>query len=111
MTLAFRLASSLCAFAFLASAAPKTGRQLFETNCSVCHGKDGRGGPGGANLRANLKYGNNVKSIANVIIHGVPSNGMPSFANKPSVEIHKLAEYVLTLHRQSQGHPERSSLK
>ncbi|HXE10795.1 MAG TPA: c-type cytochrome [Bryobacteraceae bacterium] len=111
MTLSLRLLSTFCAFALLTAAAPKTGRELFETNCSMCHGKDGTGGHGGANLRDGLKYGRDVKSISNVIAHGIPSNGMPSFASHSPAEIHKLAEYVLTLHRQGQARIERGSAK
>ncbi|MGH9613088.1 MAG: c-type cytochrome [Bryobacteraceae bacterium] len=111
MILSVRLLSFLCVFALLAAAAPKTGRQLFEANCSMCHGKDGTGGHGGANLRDGLKYGHDVKSISNVIARGIPSNGMPSFASHSPAEIHKLAEYVLTLHRQRQARVERGGLK
>jgi len=111
MMLSLRLLSAFCAFALLTAAAPKTGRQLFETNCSMCHGRDGTGGHGGANLRGELKYGHDVKSISNVIARGIPSNGMPSFASHSPAEIHKLAEYVLTLHRQGQARVERGSIK
>ena len=103
MVFSIRLAACVLGCAALSLAGPNTGRESFEKQCIACHAKDGSGGHGGANLRAALKYGTDVKSVSNVIKHGVPSNGMPSFADRGPDEIRKLALYVLQLHKQGQA--------
>ena len=103
MVTSIRLAACVLGCAALGFSAPNTGRELFEKHCIACHAKDGSGGHGGANLRAAMKYGTDVKSVSNVIKHGVPSNGMPSFADRGPDEIRKIALYVLQLHKQGQA--------
>jgi mono/diheme cytochrome c family protein len=57
------------------------GKQLFEANCSFCHGSDARGGETGPNLvRAQLVLDDqNGELIAPIVRNGIPGKGMPKF--------------------------------
>ena len=49
-----------------------TGRTLFEDNCAVCHGVQGKGGPGFPNLAAgSWLWGGNPETIAETIRVGI----------------------------------------
>jgi putative copper export protein/mono/diheme cytochrome c family protein/peroxiredoxin len=64
------------------------GKQLFEDNCTICHGTGGRGdGPGGKSLRrrpADLTAPHTVLHTAGDmfwwISNGIPESGMPGFS-------------------------------
>ena len=56
------------------------GSRIFATNCSGCHGSDGRGGE----RAPNIATARNVASLsdselANFVRNGVPGSGMPAF--------------------------------
>jgi cytochrome c oxidase cbb3-type subunit 3 len=53
------------------------GRDIYASNCAVCHKEDGTGGIG-PNLTATLKYGSSEKEIFKSVAEGRP-NGMPGF--------------------------------
>lgn len=57
------------------------GKQLFEANCSFCHGADARGGETGPNLvRAQVVLDDQKgELIAPIIRAGFPDKGMPKF--------------------------------
>jgi cytochrome c oxidase cbb3-type subunit 3 len=57
------------------------GQQLFQSNCSFCHGSDGRGGETGPNLvRAQLVLADqHGERIAPIVQNGIPAQGMPKF--------------------------------
>ena len=58
------------------------GKQLFEANCSFCHGADARGGETGPNLvRAQVVLDDQKgEIIAPIVRNGFPDKGMPKFA-------------------------------
>lgn len=58
------------------------GKQLFETNCSFCHGDDARGGETGPNLvRSQLVMDDQQGEKIGVVVHnGRPGLGMPKFS-------------------------------
>jgi len=57
------------------------GQQLFKSNCSFCHGSDGRGGETGPNLvRAQLVLADqHGELITPIVQNGIPAQGMPKF--------------------------------
>jgi cytochrome c6 len=89
------------AFALLAVAsaarADEAAAALFAKKCSICHGKDGKGSPGG--LKMGVKDLTTVKASAAELVKDI-TNGegkMPAFKDKLSeAEIKSLASYVKT---------------
>ena len=74
----------------------KQGEQVFATSCATgyCHGV--RGGPGGAPRLVGRHF--DQAYISNVVAHGVPDTGMPSFATRLSrPELIAVIAYVATL--------------
>ncbi|MGH9620449.1 MAG: c-type cytochrome [Bryobacteraceae bacterium] len=65
-------------------AAVARGKQLFETNCSFCHGLEATGGNGGPDLVGSVLVNNDNHGnlIAPVVHNGRPDKGMPSFSSK-----------------------------
>src|SRR6266480_2645488 len=57
------------------------GQQLFQSNCSFCHGSDARGGETGPNLvRAQLVLADQHGELMTPIVqNGIPAQGMPKF--------------------------------
>src|SRR5438552_2973812 len=56
------------------------GRQLFITNCAVCHGPDGDSVPGVDFGHGKFKRASSYDSLVGVIGDGVPGTGMPAFS-------------------------------
>src|SRR2546429_8842123 len=58
------------------------GQQVFKSNCSFCHGSDGRGGETGPNLvRAQLVLADQQGELITPIVqNGLPAQGMPKFS-------------------------------
>ena len=63
------------------AAAVARGKQVFEVNCSFCHGSDARGGDGGPNLirSQSVLADEKGETIAPVIREGRAAQGMPKF--------------------------------
>jgi cytochrome c oxidase cbb3-type subunit III len=55
-----------------------TGEAIFNSNCAICHGNDGRGARG-PNLRGPLRSGNEDSDIEAVIRNGLTGTAMPKF--------------------------------
>lgn len=78
--------------------AMETGKRLFLTYCSVCHGSDAGGAPGFPNLTdKDWLYGGDPKLIQTTILDG--RNGMmpPMGAGLPKEQVDDLVAYVLSL--------------
>lgn len=56
----------------------KEGRDIFEKNCAVCHGKDAKGGIGPDLLKKDLKFGRSDSDLYFSIANGRPG-GMPDW--------------------------------
>ena len=74
------------------------GQKFFESQCAVCHRKDG-GGLAGPNLTDKYwKNGGSMSDIFKVIKHGVPNTAMISWENMLNpVKMRNVASYVMTL--------------
>ena len=102
-----RLLSSAAIACLLSAAAPaqNNGTTLFQSNCVMCHGADGKGStPTGQALKvANLHSPEIVKmsdaDLANVISKGKKS--MPGFGSRLTPpQIESLVSYIRTLQKQ-----------
>src|SRR5437879_12567647 len=58
------------------------GQQLFKSNCSFCHGSDGRGGETGPNLVRDqvVLADQQGELIATVVQNGIPGRGMQNLS-------------------------------
>lgn len=76
----------------------KMGRRLFNNNCSVCHGSDGRGSYGFPNLAdSNWLYGGSAADIKASITHG-RQGAMPAWGAVIREEgVDNVAEYVFNI--------------
>lgn len=77
-----------------ATAAAKTGNQLFHNHCAACHGNEGKGGVGvPLSLPAFI---NTVDDhyLRRTIQHGRPGRIMPSFARLPAADVDKIIAYI-----------------
>ncbi len=74
------------------------GQQLFQSNCSFCHGSDARGGETGPNLvRAQLVLADqHGELITPVVQNGIPGRGMP----KLTLSATEIADIAAWLHSQ-----------
>lgn len=84
------------------------GKQLFQSNCSFCHGSDARGGETGPNLvRAQVVLDDQHGELIAPIVHtGFPAQGMPKFA----LSMQEIAAIAAWLHAQplsDRGTPSR----
>lgn len=79
----------------------RTGKELFDSSCSSCHGLDASGGlaPNIQRIPANL--GN--EATAKIINGGVPGTGMPAFAGLTDAQTMQIVAYIRTLARVALG--------
>jgi len=77
-------------------AAVARGKQLFELNCSFCHGREATGGNSGPDLIRSVlvNHDTNGDLISPIIRNGRPDKGMPSFANLSSSQISDLVAFL-----------------
>lgn len=78
--------------------AMKMSRRLFNNNCAVCHGSDGRGSYGFPNLAdSDWLYGGSVEDIKASIVNG-RQGAMPALGGALGEEgVDKVAEYVFKI--------------
>jgi len=96
-------AAAVCATPFWSvaqhSAAPNTsGKKIFATNCSGCHGLDGKGSdraPDIAQRREIQKLSD--AELIRVVQEGVSGTGMPAFHSLPTADLRAVVGYVRSL--------------
>ena len=81
-----------------ASSLDEVGTRTFSTNCSGCHGADGRGGE----RAPNIATARNIISLSDddlvaIVNKGVPGSGMPSFASLGDRTIKDVIAYLRVL--------------
>lgn len=79
------------------------GEAIFNSNCAICHGRDGRGGRG-PDLRKALRKGSLDSDIEAVIRNGVPATGMPKFSFEDD-ELEELVRYIQSLRQKAPPNP------
>lgn len=85
----------LMPFPIISNAMP-SGQQLFEKNCSACHGSQGQGGVG-----IPISFPSFIDSVSDnylrkTIRYGRPGRVMPSFSNLSDNEILTIVQYMRT---------------
>src|SRR5712672_2086481 len=71
------------------------GRQIFENRCAGCHGIDGRGGERAPDIATSAKTQRRSDSaLAQIINHGIPAAGMPSFSTLDVPASRALVKYL-----------------
>jgi len=90
-----RLLVSLAALGTALAQAPD-GKQIFQNQCSSCHGTDGNGGEHGPSILARL--GNsNAQELNDFLKTGAPARGMPPFGALPAPDLAALVTFARTL--------------
>jgi alcohol dehydrogenase (cytochrome c) len=92
MRLSMLLASlSVC----LSAQTPDSGRRIFESQCSRCHGPQGGGGELGPAITGTVASRSD-QELSTIIISGRPGRGMPAFEME-SGEVNNLLTFLHTL--------------
>jgi putative heme-binding domain-containing protein len=101
-TAAAAVLSGLLTLPLSAVAAPQgrrnelsTGKELFETNCSSCHGLDASGGLAPNIQRMPATLGD--EATAKIVKGGVPGTAMPAFAGFTDAQINQIVAHLRTL--------------
>lgn len=86
------------------------GSALFRSHCTLCHGANGEGGPGGPRLQQrHMVGGSSDWAVFRTITLGVPGTGMPA-SNLPWLEKWQLVAYVRSLAAGTTSQMESSSV-
>lgn len=82
------------------------GKKLYNTNCSMCHGNEGRGdGPAGMGLNPRPRdlvegqwaQGNGLIAKFNVITKGIPGTSMAAYAHLKPADRWAMAHFVQSI--------------
>jgi cytochrome c6 len=102
-----RLLSAAAVFCLLSSVAQaqNKGATLFQSNCQMCHGADGKGStPTGQALKVANLHSPEIVKMSNAELAKVISNGknaMPAFGSRLTPpQIESLVSYIRTLQKQ-----------
>lgn len=80
------------------SVSPQSGQQLFLSNCSGCHGLDGRGGEHGPNIATTAEVQRlQDREILQIVHNGIPAGGMPAFRSFDNTQLNAIVSYVRVL--------------
>ena len=81
------------------------GSTLFAAQCGFCHGRDARGGAGGADLARSELVAEDVRGdrIGEVVRAGRPDSGMPAFAGLAAGDVDAIVAFIHEQTRLAQG--------
>lgn len=75
-----------------------SGQRLFATNCSACHGADGRGGERAPNIATTRRIvALTDNDLESTVKNGLPSVGMPSFGFLGAEKVSDVIAYLRVL--------------
>jgi alcohol dehydrogenase (cytochrome c) len=69
------------------------GNQIFQSQCSACHGTDGNGGEHAPSIIARVQRSTEAE-LTDFLKTGAPDRGMPSFSSMSPAEINALLTYL-----------------
>src|SRR5438132_978078 len=96
---------ALLAGASLATAqTPDPGRQVFVARCAGCHGTDGNGGELGPAISMRVPARTD-EELTTLLKMGLPSAGMPAFANLTDTDVRDLIRFLRTLQPREGSRP------
>ena len=96
---------ALLASASLATAqTPDPGRQTFVARCAGCHGTDGNGGELGPAISMRVPARTD-EELTTLLKMGLPSAGMPAFANLSDADVRDLIRFLRTLQPREGSRP------
>jgi len=76
----------------------RRGAKIFASTCAGCHGFDGKGTQRAPNIATNpVVQKLSQKELTEILLHGVPGTGMPSFRSLGAGSIRAVAEYVQSI--------------
>jgi cytochrome c oxidase cbb3-type subunit 3 len=75
------------------------GKQLYENQCSVCHGMTGTGGKGARLATPTLRHASDDTALIEVIVNGIPGTEMPAGWQLSERDVFQVAAYVKSLGR------------
>lgn len=75
------------------------GKQLYENQCSVCHGQTGTGGKGARLAQPRLRHAPDDGALVSVIANGIPGTEMPNAWQMTERELWQVAGYVRSMGR------------
>jgi len=76
-----------------------SGKRLYESHCSLCHGQTGTGGKGPNLAQPILRHAPDDQRLAEVIQQGIPGTEMPGAWQLTDHEARQVAGYVRSLGR------------
>jgi cytochrome c oxidase cbb3-type subunit 3 len=87
------------------------GKNIFVTNCAVCH-KENASGDIGPNLTDKFWiYGNDIKDVFKTVKNGTP-NGMPDHASKLNpIQLQQVSSFILSLKPVAGKEPQGKEVK
>jgi alcohol dehydrogenase (cytochrome c) len=103
------------AFVLLVAASPSAaqsndpGRLVYANRCASCHGSNGNGGELGPSIvmRVPARTDDELRSV---VQQGLPTAGMPAFANLTEAELRDLITFLRTLRPREGSGPTRTTL-
>lgn len=73
------------------------GKEIYTTNCTVCHGDGGEGGVGPNFADEYWLHGGGIKNIFKTVKYGVPEKGMIAWKSSlKAADMQKVSSYILT---------------
>ena len=80
--------------ASFSASAGETGANLFENNCAVCHGEQGKGGTGVPLALPDFQRQVSDEFLYTTIRMGRPGRVMPAFTRLSDAEVHQIIDYI-----------------
>jgi alcohol dehydrogenase (cytochrome c) len=102
----------LCALSVTSVAAAQTpdpGQQIYASRCAGCHGTNGNGGELGPDISMRVPARTDEELTA-LLHQGLPTAGMPAFANLSGSEVRDLIRFVRTLKPRDGSGPLRTKV-
>jgi len=88
---------------------PDPGQQIYASRCSGCHGTNGNGGELGPDISTRVPARTD-EELTTLFHQGLPTAGMPAFANLSVADVRDLIRFVRTLKPRDGSGPVRTKI-